>query len=170
VSGREHIGMAATAAAVVLAAAALVLAIVERGHASRPRRRPAAAADAPVLGVRRTRLGPIVVDARGHTLYAFTKDRRDRSACTGGCTRVWPPALVPARPEGGVGIRQSRIGTLRRRDGGVQLVYAGHPLYALTADTRPGQMNGQGFEGAWFVVSPGGRPVGAARAKGGAGY
>ena len=42
----------------------------------------------------------------------------------------------------------------RRRDAGRQLVFHGHPLYTTTADTRPGQTEGQAFLGTWFVVSP----------------
>src|SRR3954453_6174527 len=44
-----------------------------------------------------------------------------------------------------------------------QLIYNGHPLYTLTADTRPGQIRGQGFLGAWYVVSPAGHQVGGHR-------
>ena len=43
---------------------------------------------------------------------------------------------------------------------GRQLVYNGHPLYTLTADVRPGQINGEGFLGTWYVISPAGKRIG----------
>jgi hypothetical protein len=33
-------------------------------------------------------------------------------------------------------------------------------LYTLSADVRPGQINGEGFLGTWFVVSAEGKRIG----------
>jgi len=163
-----------TIVAAALAAATLaVLAIVMLARPGTRARRVAGAGEAapgPTLGVETTRLGRIVVDARGRTLYLFAKDRRGHSACTGGCTRVWPPALATGRLHLGPGLREAKVTTIRRRDGRRQLVYNGHPLYTLTADTAPGQASGQGFEGSWFVVSPAGRAIVPPGAKQAAGY
>jgi predicted lipoprotein with Yx(FWY)xxD motif len=60
--------------------------------------------------------------------------------------------------------------TTRRADGRLQLVYNGHPLYALTADTRPDQIGGQGFLGTWHAVSPAGHQVGGRRGSPPASY
>jgi predicted lipoprotein with Yx(FWY)xxD motif len=114
--------------------------------------------------VEHTRLGAILADSRGRTLYLFTNDRRGRSRCYRACARVWHPATVRGRPTAGPGLT-ARLTTVRRRDHGRQLVYNGHPLYTLTADTRPGQINGQGFSGSWFVLSPSGRMIGRPRRK-----
>jgi predicted lipoprotein with Yx(FWY)xxD motif len=166
----------AAAAVAVAALAALLVVVVTRGSdggrpaGSRADETTAAEAEAPTVSVARTHLGRVLVDRRGHTLYLFTRDTRGRSACTGSCTRVWPPVLVAARPLAGPGVSAAKLGTLRRGNDALQVEYAGHPLYALTADTGPGQTSGQGFEGAWFVVSPAGRGIGAARAKRGSGY
>jgi predicted lipoprotein with Yx(FWY)xxD motif len=166
-------GAAGVAAVVAVAAvAALVVAVLTRGG-GRPagsHRDAATGAAAPTLGVARTRLGRVLVDARGHTLYLFMQDTRGRSACIGSCARVWPPLLVAGRPVAGRGVRAAKLGTLRRGGDALQVEYAGHPLYTLTADTAPGQTSGQGFEGAWFAVSPSGRGIGAAGAKRGSGY
>ena len=157
-----------TIVAAALAAATLaVLAIVLLTRPGARAKRADGAGEAtprPTIGVETTPLGRILVDARGRTLYLFTKDRAGHSACVAGCTRVWPPALADGRMELGPGVRAAKLTTMRRRDGGRQLVYNGHPLYTLTADTGPGQINGQGFEGTWFVVSPGGRGVGQSKA------
>jgi len=161
--------VAAALAAATLAVLAIVL-LTRPG--SRAKRAEAAgeAATGPTLRVETTRLGRILVDARGRTLYLFAKDRRGRSACTGGCTRVWLPALATGRMELGPGVRAAKVTTMRRRDGRRQLVYNGHPLYSLTADTAPGQASGQGFEGTWFVVSPAGRAIVPPGAKATPGY
>ena len=172
-SRRSTIGLAALPGAASLAAVAAVILLVTGGsHPARARQVSEDVvknASIPLeqrasVAVARTRLGRILVNARGRTLYLFTKDRHGRSACTGRCTRVWPPALVSGRPTAGVGVAQGMLRTHRRHDGRRQLVYNGHPLYTLTADTAPRQVEGQGFESLWFVVSPGGRGVGASHA------
>jgi predicted lipoprotein with Yx(FWY)xxD motif len=173
-SRRSTIGVAALSGGVSLAAVAAIVLLVTGG--SRPARgsrgdegvvknASVPLEQRPSVAVARSRLGRILVDARGRTLYLFTKDRHGRSACTGRCTRVWPPALVSGRPTAGAGVAKGMLRTRRRTDGRRQLVYNAHPLYTLTADTAPGQIEGQGFEGTWFVVSPGGRGVGASHAQ-----
>ena len=170
------IWLAATLAAVALAATAAVLLV--SGPRARPTRGPRAYRSGPspatgsdaALEVARTRLGRILVDARGRTLYVFTKDRAGHSACVAGCTRVWPPALATGRMQLGPGVRAAKVTTMRRRDGRRQLVYNGHPLYSLISDTAPGQASGQGFEGSWFVVSPAGRAIVPPGAKAATGY
>src|SRR3954454_2502407 len=116
---------------------------------------PAYAATAPTLRVAASRYGPIVVDHRGRTLYLFTRDTGRASRCSGACARAWPPALVRGRLRAGRGIRRSLLGTIRRRDGGRQLTYAGHPLYRYAPETRAGQIlcqNMTEFGGVWLVV------------------
>ena len=151
----------ASIAAAVAAVTVLVVVLVTRSQSSSPHRARRGAV--PDVRVSRTRLGRVLVDGRGRTLYMFLKDRRRRSVCAGACARVWPPAIVTRRPRAGRGIAASKLTTTRRSDHRRQLVYNGHPLYAMSADTGPGQTHGQGFLGTWFVVSPAGHRVGAAR-------
>src|SRR4051794_11874504 len=84
---------------VAVAVAAAVLAIAARG--SRPATRDSGAgqharAAGPPLRVRRSKLGPILTDRHGRTLYLFLEDRRGKSTCYGVCARVWPPAIATA--------------------------------------------------------------------------
>jgi predicted lipoprotein with Yx(FWY)xxD motif len=61
-----------------------------------------------------------------------------------------------------VGVKQSLLGTTRRRNGSQQVTYAGHPLYRYVGDTGAGQTNGAGlqdFGGGWDPISPSGRKV-----------
>jgi predicted lipoprotein with Yx(FWY)xxD motif len=159
------------AALVVVAAAAILTAVV----ATRPRppeivHRRVTTGDRTVMRIARTRLGRILVDGRGHTLYLFLNDRHGRSACRAGCARVWAPVVVSGRPRVATGIIRTKMGTTRRADGALQLMYNGHPLYALTVDTRPGQIRGQGFLRSWYAVSPAGHPVGRRGTSRSAGY
>jgi predicted lipoprotein with Yx(FWY)xxD motif len=157
-------------AAATLAAAAIIV-VVAATQLSPPRTlRAGPIRERAFVGVARTRLGRILVDGRGHTLYLFLKDRHGTSACVAPCTRVWPPVVVSGRPRSATGVIRRKLGTTRRPDGTLQLVYNGHPLYDLTADTRPGQISGQGFLGAWYAVSPAGRAVGMHRRPGGGEY
>jgi predicted lipoprotein with Yx(FWY)xxD motif len=149
-----------------LLAVAPALAVACGGSSAPKPDRTAPAGPPATVRVARSRLGRILVDARGRTLYMFTEDRRGRSRCYADCAHVWPAATVDGRPIAGPGL-SAPLRTVRRRDRSRQLVYNGHPLYTLVADRRPGQINGEGFLGTWFVISPDGRQIGRANAGGG---
>jgi predicted lipoprotein with Yx(FWY)xxD motif len=99
------------------------------------------------------------VDANGMTLYLFTKDSAGTSNCSGGCASNWPPLTVTGQPVAGTGVNASLLGTTARADGSTQVTYNGHPLYYYKADHAPGDENGQGVGGVWYVVSASGDAV-----------
>jgi predicted lipoprotein with Yx(FWY)xxD motif len=110
-----------------------------------------------------SRLGRILVDSAGRTLYLFKADSRTRSACSGACATAWPPLLVTGKPIAGTGLTASKLGTITRPGGRKQVSYNGHPLYLFIKDKKPGQTTGQGltaFGAAWFAVSPAGNQIG----------
>jgi predicted lipoprotein with Yx(FWY)xxD motif len=112
--------------------------------------------------VKASSYGRILFDGRGFVLYGFTRDRHGRSTCTRACAKAWPPYLVKSRPQAGTGVARAHLGTVRRRDGRLQVTYFGHPLYYYVGDTRPGQIlcqNVTEFGGVWRVVRPSGRLV-----------
>jgi predicted lipoprotein with Yx(FWY)xxD motif len=116
---------------------------------------------APTVEVRRTKLGRVLVGAHGRTLYLFLQDARTRSSCYDGCARVWPPLLVSQKPKAGPGVNAAKLTAHARRHSRLrQVAYNGHLLYTTVADEAPGQTEGQGFFGTWFVVSPKGRQIG----------
>jgi predicted lipoprotein with Yx(FWY)xxD motif len=100
-----------------------------------------------------TTLGQVLVDARGHTLYLFASDRGGKSACYGGCAKAWPPYLTTGKPRAGAGATASMLGTTKRRDGRLQVTYAGHPLYGFASDSAAGETKGENVGGVWFAVS-----------------
>jgi len=100
-------------------------------------------------------LGAILTDAKGMTVYLFTKDTTEsQSVCTDKCATNWPP--VPATdsmtlPAGVPG----ELTSFDRADGTKQAAYNGIPLYTFANDKAAGDVNGQDVGGIWFVVYPG---------------
>ncbi len=114
------------------------------------------------VGVASSRLGRIIVDGKGRTLYLFEKDKRGRSACYGQCATYWPPLITHGKPVARPGVKRSLLGTTRRANGSQQVTYAGHPLYRFALDAKPGQTNGEGlndFGAGWDVLSPAGKKI-----------
>jgi predicted lipoprotein with Yx(FWY)xxD motif len=106
-------------------------------------------------------LGTILVDSKGNTLYVFLNDTGDTSTCTGDCAASWPALVAKGEVKAGGGgdVDASLLGTTQRDDGSMQVTYNGHPLYHFAGDQAPGDTNGQGVGGIWFVVSPAGEPI-----------
>ena len=100
--------------------------------------------------------GPQVVDGLGMTAYVFGQDEEGVSNCTDACTRNWPALVVDGDPVVGEGLDAALVGTLERPDGTLQVTYAGQPLYTYVRDNAPGDANGQGLGGLFFVLSPSG--------------
>ncbi|HEX2392980.1 MAG TPA: hypothetical protein VHI77_08680 [Solirubrobacterales bacterium] len=109
------------------------------------------------------KLGLVLVDAEGRTLYGFEGDRDGESRCYGACARDWPPLLTDGAPQTSNGTSAARLSATRRRDGETQVTYGGHPLYSYRGDRKPGEANGQGaaaFGGHWFALTGNGKPAG----------
>jgi predicted lipoprotein with Yx(FWY)xxD motif len=116
----------------------------------------------------------VLTNAKGFTLYWFVPDTTTKSNCNGSCAQIWPPVKGPATAGSGV---TGKLGTITRSDGSTQATYDGHPLYTYTADTAPGQANGNGINasgGVWHEVTASGSaapaPSPSASSGGGGGY
>ncbi|GLI02805.1 hypothetical protein Pa4123_80830 [Phytohabitans aurantiacus] len=105
------------------------------------------------------RMGTVVVDQDGFTLYRFDKDTVDPAAsnCVDKCAKVWPPAFTEDGKPDLVGIDDEKLGVITRPDGTKQLTLGDWALYRYIGDTKPGQWKGQGVGGTWFVVAPDGK-------------
>jgi predicted lipoprotein with Yx(FWY)xxD motif len=124
------------------------------GQPAAPRRRP-------LVKLRGSQFGRVLFSGRDQAIYLFTRDQRRKSRCYGACARAWPPFFARGRPRAGAGVRQSLLGTTKRRHGRRQVTYNGHPLY-FYAHEGPRQVrcqNVEEFGGLWLVVKPDGRPV-----------
>jgi predicted lipoprotein with Yx(FWY)xxD motif len=61
-----------------------------------------------------------------------------------------------------------KLGIITRPDGTKQLTIDGRPVYTYLADKQPGDVNGQGFGGLWYVIRPDGTMV-KSQSSGGSG-
>lgn len=133
--------------------------------AAQPSASPTAAvATGTTIGVGSTRLGQVLVDGQGRTLYLFLADKGTQSACnSSACVQYWPPVLTTGVPQAVAGVNASLLGTTTRQDGTTEVTYAGHPLYYFITDKKAGDVTGQGvnaFGAPWYVVSPSGMQIG----------
>jgi predicted lipoprotein with Yx(FWY)xxD motif len=101
-------------------------------------------------------LGSFLVDSKGMTLYLYTKDTPNTSACYGSCASYWPPLLTTGAPVAGTGVTASMLGTTTRTDGTTQVTYNGWPLYYYISDKAASDTTGENVQGVWFVITPAG--------------
>ncbi|MEU1274529.1 SCO0930 family lipoprotein [Streptomyces sp. NPDC005799] len=129
-----------------------------------PTGKKATLASLPGLSVRKDpKLGDIVVDKNGMTVYRFIKDQawpKVISNCTGSCLEKWP-AVAPVDPGDTKGIEKKGLMGFTRPDGVKQMTVDCWPAYTFSDDTKPGDTNGQGVGGTWYVMAPSGKPIGA---------
>lgn len=98
-------------------------------------------------------LGRFLTDAKGMTLYWFTKDSMGKSACAGPCLEKWPVYYrETVAPPGG--IKTEEFGTITRDDGKKQTTFRGYPLYYWFNDMKNGDTGGQKLNDVWFVIDP----------------
>jgi predicted lipoprotein with Yx(FWY)xxD motif len=114
-----------------------------------------------VTGTSAGKLGTILTDGHGGTLYLFEKDTPNRSNCTDTCAEDWMPYTTNGTaPTPGPGTSPSMLTTITRADGSTQLTYNTHPLYYYSDDKKtPGSIEGQAnneYGGLWYTVSPNG--------------
>lgn len=120
-------------------------------------------ADLAGLSVRKDpKLGEIVVDKNGMTVYRFKKDSAwpMKTACTGDCLKKWP-VVDPVDKNDTEGILKKGFVTFNRPDGIKQQTIDCWPIYTFSGDAKAGDTNGQGVGGTWYAVSPQGKLVGA---------
>ena len=109
-----------------------------------------AASNATLMKVK-TRIGPVLANSKGFTLYWYAKDTSMTSACTGGCATAWPPLI--GTPKAAMGVRLTgKLAAITRAGGLTQATYKGHPLYTYAGDTAPGQVKGNGLGGVWHAL------------------
>jgi predicted lipoprotein with Yx(FWY)xxD motif len=124
---------------------------------------PAPAATGTTIAVATdAKLGQILVDGSGKTVYLFVADTGTASTCYTSCAAIWPPVLTTGAPQAGTAAQASLLGTTMRTDGNTEVTYAGHPLYYFVQDKQAGDTKGQGingFGGLWWVLKPSGAAV-----------
>jgi predicted lipoprotein with Yx(FWY)xxD motif len=105
------------------------------------------------------KLGTLLVNGKGLTLYMFVPDHQKKVTCKGTCAKVWPPLKLKKgqKPTAGGSAKKKLLGM----DGRV-VTYNHWPLYTYVGDSKPGQANGQAKDlngGLWYVLSPKGKLI-----------
>jgi predicted lipoprotein with Yx(FWY)xxD motif len=102
--------------------------------------------------------GTMLFDESGQAIYLFDRETSDRPRCYGPCANAWPPVLTKGKPQAGRHARPGLLATTERKDGTLQVTYAGHPLYYYAHEGKNQVLchNVEEFGGTWLVVSPNG--------------
>lgn len=100
------------------------------------------------VAARSTPLGSVLVDARGHTLYVFDRDKQVTSAS-------WPAFLTSGKPVALKGVPAAKLGMVKRGNGTFQVTFMGHPLYFFASDQKAGDVRGASIV-HWAAMSPAG--------------
>jgi predicted lipoprotein with Yx(FWY)xxD motif len=115
----------------------------------------APAADLSVSVKEDAKLGAILADPDGRTLYTLTDGSGAAVACTGPCLAAWPPlelasgATEPTAPDG------VELSVVDGPDGSKLVAADDLPLYTFAGDGAPSDAKGEGlasFGGTWHVV------------------
>src|SRR5258708_23664855 len=101
----------------LLIAACLVVAAC--GSSSQSTSAPPSPAAATIAVATNSKLGQILVDGKGITVYLFVKDTGQSSTCYTSCAQVWPPVLTSGPPQLRTGATASPLGTTTRPHGTV---------------------------------------------------
>jgi predicted lipoprotein with Yx(FWY)xxD motif len=111
------------------------------------------------------KLGVVLVNRSGLTLYMFVRDKQKKVTCTSkACVTAWPPLKIKKghSPTAGGAAKKKLLGVDKSPDGYRVVTYNHWPLYRYIADTKPGQATGQGLDlngGLWYVLSPSGKII-----------
>ena len=95
-----------------------------------------------------------LTDGQGRSLYLSLNDTPGTSNCSPTCLTQWRPLLASKRVIAGTGVLQANLGVILLQSGAHQVTYKGAPLYYYYKDINPGDTNGQGIDGVWFLVTP----------------
>ena len=114
---------------------------------------PTAPAGKTVKLVNNDTFGEILTDAEGLSLYFFSDDTKDNSACLDGCLNAWPlfyseDLVVDS------GLDINDFDTITRTDGAKQTTYKGWPLYYYVSDVNAGDTLGDNVGEEWFIAKP----------------
>lgn len=117
---------------------------------SQPMQKPTQAMQNSVFKfMNKDKLGMVMTDPKGITLYIFANDKMGISNCTTGkCLQNWPPYTAQSQ----TGTLPENISVIKRTDGTMQYAWKGMPLYYFIKDKDSGDSYGNGVSGVWSVI------------------
>jgi predicted lipoprotein with Yx(FWY)xxD motif len=95
-----------------------------------------------------------LTDSQGMSLYYFLNDTPGKSNCDANCRKNWFPLYATGKLLADLGVNATKLGVILLPNGFRQVTYGGLPLYYSIQDTKPGDTNGQGAQGLWFLSNP----------------
>jgi predicted lipoprotein with Yx(FWY)xxD motif len=101
---------------------------------------PAKDVAASSLQTQSTKIGTVLVNSKGLTIYELVGDTAANQTCNASCQVFWPPVT----------------------SGGSLLVVNGHPAFTFSMDKAAGQVHGQGSKdtwGTWLALNASGNPI-----------
>ena len=159
---RKKVVIAIGGVALSLGLAFLIFGGAGGSYGSSPSTTATSRRGAPSVAVATSKLGQILVDGNGRTLYLFEADTNGSSACDATCAQAWPPLIENGTVTVANGAKASELGSTTRTDGSTQVTYNGHPLYNFSGDVKAGDTTGQGshaFGADWYVLAPTGDKI-----------
>jgi predicted lipoprotein with Yx(FWY)xxD motif len=111
-----------------------------------------AATNVVVSTTKNAKLGTVLVS--GKTVYTL---KASKTPCSTACLKIWPALKLPQgvkKATAGKGVSASKLGTVKMKNGALQVTYAGKPLYYFVGDSAAGQVHGNVTDtwGKWSAV------------------
>lgn len=116
--------------------------------ATKPTNQPTQAQNSIYKLMSKDKVGMVMTDLKGMTLYTYAKDTIGVSNCTGKCLANWPAYAAPSK----TGNLPVNISVITRPDGSLQYAWKGMPLYYFVKDGDSGDAYGNGIGGVWSVI------------------
>ena len=88
-----------------------------------------------IVKVVESRLRPRDRRRQGRGVLPLRQGADQETECYGDCADAWPPVLTKGKPRAGKGAKRACSGRPSRRNGKLQVTYAGHPLYYYVDDS-----------------------------------
>jgi predicted lipoprotein with Yx(FWY)xxD motif len=111
---------------------------------------PSAKQDAPPPKAVISKKGPLLVDAKGMTLYYFERDDSgNKSTCNDACAEKRPPLTAADNA-----VATGDFTVITRNDGKKMWAYRYRPLYTSQMDSAPGDTNGDDPTQFWHIARP----------------
>jgi predicted lipoprotein with Yx(FWY)xxD motif len=104
----------------------------------------------------------VLVDGEGMSVYLFVPDGTSTTSQVPADIQAnWPPVTVTGSPTAADGVDSALLTAEAQPDGSQQVAYNGHLLYTFIGDAAPGDGNGQGLGGVWFLLDSSGNAIAA---------
>jgi predicted lipoprotein with Yx(FWY)xxD motif len=105
--------------------------------------------------------GKHLTNEEGFSLYVDTSGEPGTVNCMDACTKIFKPAIVKMNETIKIheSLKDDLVGMIKRDEGFLQITYNRYPLYYYKNDTHAEEVEGQGYNGTWYLLNDKGRPI-----------